>query len=72
MTYNELIETIEKLRAVNAALLDAAIEAADYIDDYVDVVDGDYGEQLPNKAMKAHIALTNAILKADEMKWSKS
>lgn len=46
-------------------LIDAATEALDFIDDYVDVVDGDYGIPAPNRAMRVHSTLKAALENAE-------
>ena len=48
-----LNEALDELRKDNLRLRDALDEVRDLIDGYVDVVDGDYGQPAPNKAMKA-------------------
>lgn len=43
---------IERLRALNSDLVAALEDAREFIDDHVDVLDGDYGEPRPNRAMQ--------------------
>lgn len=46
-------------------VLDALAEASEFLDNYVDVVDGDYGdygEQWPNKAMRVQNAIEDSIV----------
>ena len=43
----------------------ALSEAREYLDGYVDVVDGDYGEQRPNRAMQICNDLDEAITALD-------
>lgn len=54
------------VRACNAHddLLAAAEEALEFVEGQVDVVDGDYGQPAPNKAMILFGALRDAIAKA--------
>lgn len=42
-------------------LIDAAEEALEFLEDQADVVDGDYGEPIPNRAMILAAALKSAI-----------
>ncbi len=42
-------------------VLDVLADVADFLDNYVDVDDGDYGEPTPNRAMRLHTAVSNAI-----------
>jgi hypothetical protein len=51
---------LENLRAKNV-LLAALDEALEYFDDCADVIDGDYGEPAPNKAMLVAQSLRAAI-----------
>lgn len=44
-----------------ADAIDALSEAADFLDNYVDVVDGDYGEPAPNRAMRVLTSVDAAI-----------
>lgn len=48
-------------RAVYGDVADALIDAREFIDGYVDVVDGDYGEPAPNRAMQIASLLDSAI-----------
>lgn len=45
---SELRAAYERIKELEADLL----ECREYIEDHVDVVDGDYGEPAPNKAMR--------------------
>jgi len=59
------IEALEKValkvKADRDALLDAAFEALELIEGYVDVVDGPYGQPAANKAMRAQMILQDAV-----------
>jgi len=46
-------QEIFRLRATNDQLVDILEEVRDLIEGYVDVSDGDYGQPVPNKAMRA-------------------
>ena len=46
-------QEIERYCVVNEAFLDALYEVRDLIEGYVDVSDGDYGQPVANKAMRA-------------------
>lgn len=59
-----LEKTALKVKADRDTLLDAAFEALELIEGYVDVVDGDYGQPRANKAMQAQQILQAAIDKA--------
>jgi hypothetical protein len=61
---NEAMKAVVDADAVTAELLDALIEARDFIDQSSDVVDGDYGASAPNAAMVMVQFLDAAIEKA--------
>lgn len=42
-------------------IMDTLAECSDFLDNYVDVVDGDYGEPRPNRAMSLHSRVESAI-----------
>jgi len=42
-------------------VLDTLTECAEFLDNYVDVVDGDYGEPAPNKAMRVRSHVEDSI-----------
>ena len=52
------------LTAITAELLDALEDALDFVTDYEDVVDGDYGVPAPNAAMQLAQMMRGAIAKA--------
>ena len=58
------------VRAVNAHddLVEVCNEALEFVDNYSDVVDGDYGQPRPNKAMQLVTVLRAALDKAKESK----
>lgn len=43
-------------------VLDALVEASEFLDNYVDVDDGDYGEPRPNRAMSVQTSVESAIV----------
>jgi hypothetical protein len=53
---------------VKAELLAALEECAEFLDGYVDVVDGDYGVPEPNAAMRLMQTVKDAIAKAEAAK----
>ena len=55
---------IIRLRTVNAELLAALEEAREFVSDHVDVLDGDYGEPRPNRAMQLLPEIDDAIARA--------
>ena len=54
---------VDRLRKENRRLNEALDEVRDLIDGYVDVVDGDYGQPRPNKAMRA-VQIIDAVREA--------
>ncbi len=42
-------------------VLDVLTELEDYLDNYVDVDDGPYGEPVPNRAMRLMVGVQDAI-----------
>lgn len=50
-----------RLIASAPAMYDAIEEALEFIDGYVDVVDGDYGQPAPNRAMRLQSTLLAAL-----------
>ncbi len=62
--FAHLEKTALKVKADRDCLLDAAFEALELIEGYVDVEDGDYGQPRANKAMRAQQVLQDAIDKA--------
>jgi hypothetical protein len=55
----------ERLAAAAPAMLAALQEVSDYLDGLVDVVDGDYGQPAPNKAMTLKQEVDEAIALAE-------
>ena len=53
----ELLAAYEKIAELTAALADCRA----YLEEHVDIVDGDYGEQRPNKAMQLVSAIDESI-----------
>ena len=45
----------------NGELLELLINVESFLDDYVDVTDGPYGEPRPNRAMSLHYEVERAI-----------
>jgi hypothetical protein len=64
-SFEALRVTALKVKAGRDTLLEAAIEAINLIEGYVDVVDGPNGAPQMNKAMRARQVLVNAIRKAE-------
>ena len=62
---DRLARECEALKAALDVLCDAGEQAADFIDEYVDVVDGDYGIPRPNRAMQVHTRLEDALQHAE-------
>jgi len=50
--------------AAGPELYDVLHEAAEYLEGFVDVVDGDYGEPKPNRAMQLMRTIEAALAKA--------
>lgn len=73
MTADELKAFLEENKAdiqaatgtAFSAMLSALHEVSEYLDGFVDVVDGDYGEQWPNKAMSLKAEVDDAISLAE-------
>jgi hypothetical protein len=42
-------------------ILDTLVECLEFLDNYVDVVDGDYGEPAPNRAMSLSSRVEDCI-----------
>lgn len=59
------LEANARLIAAAPDLLAACEEALEFAEDQEDVVDGDYGEQKPNRAMQLASMLRAAIAKAE-------
>lgn len=62
--YEDLLGTKEELKAAYARItkLEADLhECREYLEDHVDVVDGDYGQQEPNKAMQLVSMIDDSI-----------
>ena len=59
----DLLAERDRLREENRRLNEALDEVRDLIDGYVDVVDGDYGQPRPNKAMRA-VQIIDAVREA--------
>lgn len=43
-------------------VLDTLTECSEFLDNYVDVLDGDYGEPRPNRAMNIHTSVERSIV----------
>lgn len=43
-------------------VLDALVEASEFLDNQADVIDGDYGEPRPNRAMRVNTSVESAII----------
>ena len=61
---NEAKLEIWRLRKANTELSAALSEVRELIQGYVDVVDGDYGQPRPNKAMQATSLIDEAMGKS--------
>jgi hypothetical protein len=59
------VEANARLIAAAPDLLNACDEALDFAEDQEDVVDGDYGQPKPNRAMQVATMLRAAIAKAE-------
>ncbi len=55
---------IDRLRAQSADLGGMLLDVLEYLDNYVDVVDGDYGQPAPNKAMRLVQEIEEMLTKA--------
>lgn len=55
------LENLVKTTADFGELLDTLVECSEFLDNYVDVLDGDYGEPRPNRAMSLHSRVESAI-----------
>ena len=49
-------------------LYDLLVRVSDFLDNYVDVVDGDYGEVRPNRAMSLQSEVEDAIAAIERQK----
>ncbi len=58
----------DRLKRINAVLLEALQDFESYLDDRADVIDGDYGQPKPNREMQLLGTVQLAILKASEGK----
>ena len=61
--HGDVLAERDRLRDENRRLNEALDEVRDLIDGYVDVVDGDYGQPRPNKAMRA-VQIIDAVREA--------
>lgn len=52
-------------------LLDTLVEMTEFLDNYVDVNDGDYGEPRPNRAMSMQTRI-DALIPLIESEWRNS
>lgn len=60
-----MIETWEQMaeryKRERDRMADALQELHDFLDDYIDVVDGDYGQPKPNKAMNMQMMIDEVL-----------
>jgi hypothetical protein len=56
-----LIKTFLKLREQRENLLEVLQDVREFLDGQIDVVDGDYGEPAPNKAMRLAQRIDEAL-----------